>query len=182
MTCWLILGEFLDPEGDDGGLHTPPCRRTTANTAWLTEHGFRIEKRSQMLGHLAEGKYVMAWRVRVTTSTMVAWLNRVLTGGGSGIFWEASQEFRGQSGVGRRKKVGGRGRQFDRSFLRLYPDVAVVTSADADHLDICNAYEAVKEALLAVRAADPSRRIPSSSSRGRHQCIDNPEITVYRYS
>src|SRR3546814_4316428 len=26
--------------------------------------------------------------------------------------------------------------EFDRSFLTLYPDIAVVTSADADHLDI----------------------------------------------
>ena len=37
--------------------------------------------------------------------------------------------------------------EFDRSFLRLYPDVAVVTSADADHLDIYGTHEAVKEAF-----------------------------------
>ena len=34
-----------------------------------------------------------------------------------------------------------------RSFLRLWPDVAVVTSADADHLDIYGTHEALREAF-----------------------------------
>ena len=35
----------------------------------------------------------------------------------------------------------------DRSFLQLWPDAAVVTSADADHLDIYGTHEAVREAF-----------------------------------
>lgn len=37
--------------------------------------------------------------------------------------------------------------EFDRSFLQLHPDAAVVTAADADHLDIYGTHEAVKEAF-----------------------------------
>jgi UDP-N-acetylmuramate--alanine ligase len=37
--------------------------------------------------------------------------------------------------------------EYDRSFLRLHPDVAVITAADADHLDIYGTAEAVKEAF-----------------------------------
>ena len=37
--------------------------------------------------------------------------------------------------------------EFDRSFLQLFPDVAVITSTDADHLDIYGTHEAVKEAF-----------------------------------
>ncbi len=142
-----------------------------------------------MLGHLAEGKYVMAvagTHGKTTTSTLVAWLNRVLTDDGS-AFWAASQqEFRRQSGAGRRRPLGGRlaveADEFDRSFLRLYPDVAVVTSADADHLDIYGTHGGGEGGLLAVRAADPAGRLAHLIKRGVDIVIDNPGIAVYRYS
>ena len=81
----LIPGEFLDPK-ETMVVYTPAVPQDHSEYRYFTEHGFRIEKRSQMLGHLAEGKYVMAvagTHGKTTTSTMVAWLNRVLTGGGS---------------------------------------------------------------------------------------------------
>jgi len=65
---------------------------------YFADHGFRIEKRSQMLGHLAEGKYVMAvagTHGKTTTSTLVAWLNRALTGGGSAFLGGISKNFGG---------------------------------------------------------------------------------------
>lgn len=37
--------------------------------------------------------------------------------------------------------------EFDRSFLQLRPQEAVVTSVDPDHLDIYGTYEAVREAF-----------------------------------
>ena len=45
-------------------------------------------------------------------------------------------------GKGRRMAV--EADEFDRSFLRLSPDVAVITSVDPDHLDIYGTYEAVR--------------------------------------
>jgi UDP-N-acetylmuramate--alanine ligase len=39
--------------------------------------------------------------------------------------------------------------EFDRSFLQLYPDTAIITSTDADHLDIYNNHESIKEAFAA---------------------------------
>ena len=37
--------------------------------------------------------------------------------------------------------------EFDRSFLKLSPDIAVVTSADADHLDIYGEHEEMKSSF-----------------------------------
>lgn len=37
--------------------------------------------------------------------------------------------------------------EFDRSFLRLFPDIALVTSVDTDHLDIYGSLEAIKESF-----------------------------------
>ncbi|HHG83986.1 MAG TPA: UDP-N-acetylmuramate--L-alanine ligase, partial [Bacteroidetes bacterium] len=39
--------------------------------------------------------------------------------------------------------------EFDRSFLQLSPDIAIITSMDADHLDIYGNSEALRESFLA---------------------------------
>ena len=39
--------------------------------------------------------------------------------------------------------------EYDRSFLKLHPDIAVISSMDADHLDIYGTGEAVEEAFIA---------------------------------
>lgn len=49
--------------------------------------------------------------------------------------------------LGRGRRLAVEADEFDRSFLRLWPDVAVVTSADADHLDIYGTHEALREAF-----------------------------------
>mgnify|MGYP000522468029 CR=1 FL=1 len=60
-------------------------------------------------------------------------------------------------------------------------DVAVVTSADADHLDIYGTHEAVKEAFSQfVRQIRPGGSL--IIKRGVDIVIDNPGIAVYRYS
>lgn len=179
----LILGEFLDP-GETMVVYTPAVPQDHSEYRYFTEHGFRIEKRSQMLGHLAEGKYVMAvagTHGKTTTSTMVAWLNRVLTGGGSAFLGGISKNFGGNLVLGGGGRLAVEADEFDRSFLRLYPDVAVVTSADADHLDIYGTHEAVKEAFSQfVRQIRPDGFL--IVKQGVDIVIDNPEITVYRYA
>ncbi len=83
-----IPAPFLDPDRTVV-VYTPAVPRDHAEYRYFLEHGFTVEKRSQMLGLLAEGKYVMAvagTHGKTTTSTLIAWLNRALTGGGS-AFW-----------------------------------------------------------------------------------------------
>ena len=40
--------------------------------------------------------------------------------------------------------------EFDRSFLQLSPDIACITSMDADHLDIYDESRSLKESLLTL--------------------------------
>ena len=179
----LIPGEFLDPR-ETMVVYTPAVPQDHSEYRYFTEHGFRIEKRSQMLGHLAEGKYVMAvagTHGKTTTSTMVAWFNRVLTGGGSAFLGGISKNFGGNLVLGGGGRLAVEADEFDRSFLRLYPDVAVVTSADADHLDIYGTHEAVKEAFSQfVRQIRPDGFL--IVKQGVDIVIFNPEIIVYRYA
>ena len=178
-----IPAEFLDP-AHTIVVYTPAVPQEHSEYRYFREHGFRIEKRSQMLGHLSEGKYVMAvagTHGKTTTSTLVAWLDRTLTGGGAAFLGGISKNFGGNLVLGDGKRLAVEADEFDRSFLRLYPDVAVVTSADADHLDIYGTHAAVKEAFAQfIRQIRPDGFLIIKA--GLDLTIDNPEITVYRYS
>ena len=161
----LIPEAFLDP-ATTMVVYTPAVPRDHAEYRYFLEHGFRIEKRSQMLGHLSAGKYVMAvagTHGKTTTSTLVAWLNRALTGGGSAFLGGVSKNFDSNLVLG-----GG---------ARL----AVVTSADADHLDIYGTHEAVKEAFSQfIGQIRPGGSL--IIKQGLDLRIDNPGITVWRYA
>ena len=92
----LIPADFLHSEGTMV-VYTPAVPQDHSEYRYFKEGGFEIVKRSQMLGHLSQGKYVMAvagTHGKTTTSTLVAWLNKVLTGGGSaflGVFRRISR-------------------------------------------------------------------------------------------
>ena len=178
-----IPAEFLDP-AHTIVVYTPAVPQDHGEYTYFREHGFRIEKRSQMLGHLSEGKYVLAvagTHGKTTTSTLVAWLDRVLTGGGSAFLGGLSKNFGGNLVLGTGKRLAVEADEFDRSFLRLYPDVAVVTSADADHLDIYGTHEAVKGGFAPfIRQIGPDGYLVIK--QGLDLEIDNSEITVYRYA
>ena len=179
----LIPEAFLDP-ATTMVVYTPAVPRDHAEYRYFLEHGFRIEKRSQMLGHLSAGKYVMAvagTHGKTTTSTLVAWLNRALTGGGSAFLGGVSKNFDSNLVLGGEARLAVEADEFDRSFLRLYPDVAVVTSADADHLDIYGTHEAVKEAFSQfIGQIRPGGSL--IIKQGLDLRIDNPGITVWRYA
>ncbi len=178
-----IPAAFLDPR-DTMVVYTPAVPQDHGEYRYFCENGFTVEKRSQMLGHLAEGKYVMAvagTHGKTTTSTLVAWLNRALTGGGSAFLGGISKNFGGNLVLGDGPRLAVEADEFDRSFLRLFPDVAVVTSADADHLDIYGTHEAVKEAFSQfVRQIRPGGFLVIK--QGVDIVLDNPAIRVYRYA
>ena len=144
------IGEqFRDP-GSVTVIYTPAVPADHSELCWFRERGFRVVKRSQALGLLSEGKYVMAvagTHGKTTTSTLTAWLNRCVTGGGSAFLGGISKNFSSNLVLGDGDRLAVEADEFDRSFLQLHPDAAVVTSADADHLDIYGTHEAVKEAF-----------------------------------
>ena len=165
-------------------VYTPAVPADHPELVWFREQGFEVEKRSQMLGYLSAGKYVMAvagTHGKTTTSTLVAWLNHETTEGGSAFLGGISKNFGSNLVLGAGVRLAVEADEFDRSFLRLEPDVAVVTSVDPDHLDIYGTYEAVKEAF-----AQFVRRIRRGGclvlKQGAEIALDGGGIDVYRYS
>ncbi len=178
-----VDSQFLDPE-KCVVIYTPAIPANHSELQHFMNGGFEVLKRSQMLGVLTEGKYVMAvagTHGKSSTSTMIAWLNHAVEGAGCAFLGAISKNFNSNLVLGSGDRIAVEADEFDRSFLRLYSDVAVVTSADADHLDIYGTHEAVKEAFSQFIG-----QIKSGGAlilkQGVDLKIDNTEIDVWRYS
>ena len=145
-----LIPEAMRSADDTLVVLTPAIPADHKEWAWFRENGFRIEKRSQMLGHLSEGKMVMAvagTHGKTTTSTLAAWLNHAAAGEGSAFLGGISTNFSSNLVLGEGRRLVVEADEYDRSFLRLWPDVAVITATDADHLDIYGTPEAMVEAF-----------------------------------
>ena len=145
-----LIPEAMRSADDTLVVYTPAIPADHREWAWLRERGFQIEKRSQMLGHLSSGKLGMAvagTHGKTTTSTLAAWLNHAAQGEGSAFLGGISRNFNSNLVLGEGRRLVLEADEYDRSFLRLNPDVAVITATDADHLDIYGTAEAMKEAF-----------------------------------
>ncbi|GAB3555502.1 UDP-N-acetylmuramate--L-alanine ligase [Spirosoma fluminis] len=137
-------------------IYTPAVPKTHAEYIYLTENGFTLQKRSQVLGLLAGQMKTVAvagTHGKTTTSSMVAHILRdagvncaaFLGGitnnyGTNFLLNEPAEDLKSVVCVVEAD-------EFDRSFLTLYPQLAIVTSTDADHLDIYGAHDAVLESF-----------------------------------
>lgn len=163
---------------------TPAIPADHKEWAWLKEQGFTIEKRSQMLGHLSAGKVVMAvagTHGKTTTSTLASWLNYAAAGEGSAFLGGISRNFNSNLVLGEGKRLVVEADEYDRSFLRLFPDVAVITATDADHLDIYGTPEAMVEAFEEFASQIKSGGV-LIAKQGVELKFDTAERKMYRYS
>ena len=163
---------------------TPAIPADHKEWAWLREHGFIIEKRSAMLGVLSEGKLSMAvagTHGKTTTSTLAAWLNHAAAGEGSAFLGGISRNFSSNLVLGQGRRLVVEADEYDRSFLRLHPDIAVITAVDADHLDIYGTVEAVVEAFEQF-ASQIKQGGALILKQGVELKFDSSERKLYRYS
>ena len=179
-----LIPEYMRSAEDTLVVLTPAIPADHKEWAWLRENGFHIEKRSQMLGHLSEGKMVMAvagTHGKTTTSTLAAWLNAAAAKEGSAFLGGISTNFASNLVLGEGRRLVVEADEYDRSFLRLWPDVAVITATDADHLDIYGTAEAMVEAFeqFASQIKEGGALI---LKQGVEFKFDNKSRALYRYS
>lgn len=136
------------PQGVDLVVFTPAVPKEHAELNWFLERQYPVKKRAEVLGIISRAKRCVAiagTHGKTTTSTMAAHLLRAcgvdvtaFVGGISGNLGSNFVE-------GHSDWIVVEADEYDRSFLHLNPDVAVLNSMDADHLDIYGSEEAVVE-------------------------------------
>ncbi len=131
---------------------TPAIPRSHKELNYLQEKGFVPYKRSQILGMISRDFNTVAvagTHGKTTTSSMIAHILKHsgldITAFLGGIAANYDSNFIANDGPGAIAVV--EADEFDRSFLTLYPDIAVVTSTDADHLDIYGDANSLKESF-----------------------------------
>src|SRR5260221_499713 len=129
-------------------IFTPAIPKNHVEYNYLKKDGFTILKRSEVLGLLTRDYKTVAvagTHGKTTTSSLIAHIlksagkNMVAFLGGITVNYESNLVMQGD--VNAQTIVVVEADEFDRSFLQLFPEMAVVTSADADHLDIYGDHE-----------------------------------------
>ncbi len=167
-------------------IYTPAVPASHPQLVYFREGGFRVIKRSEALGELTRGKYVMAvagTHGKSSTSTMLAYFNHKgsANGGGSAFLGAISKNFDSNMLLGIGDRVVVEADEFDRSFLQLYPNIALITSVDADHLDIYGTHESLLDSFTAFT----SQVVSGGTVIYRDSIplrIENSDIKVYSYS
>jgi UDP-N-acetylmuramate--alanine ligase len=124
-------------------VFTPAIPKDHKGYNHLKENGYTIMKRSEVLGMITQGYKTVAvagTHGKTTTSSMIAHILKVagkdMVGFLGGITTNYKSNLVMHGDVSSNTIVVVEADEFDRSFLRLFPQVAIITSADADHLDI----------------------------------------------
>lgn len=133
-------------------VYTPAIPADMGELVYVQEKGYRVIKRSRMLGEIAQGQRCMAvagTHGKTTTSTLTSHLFMDSGEGCSAFLGGISKNYDSNLIISGNDVMVAEADEFDRSFLQLYPEIAVITSMDADHLDIYGDAEHVTEAFKA---------------------------------
>ncbi len=133
-----LSSEILDAKKTQV-VYTPAIPKDNTILQYFREHSFSVIKRSQMLGEVTKNSLCLAvagTHGKTTTSAILGHLlaecNMPVTAFLGGIAENYNSNF-----ISRGTEITVvEADEFDRSFLTLSPDIACVTSMDADHLDI----------------------------------------------
>lgn len=131
-------------------IYTPAIPKDSEQLTWFKEKGYEIMKRSAALGKIASEKKSVAiagTHGKTTTSTMTAHIFKHSETGCNAFLGGISANYNTNLLLSDSNILIAEADEFDRSFLQLWPDIAVITSADADHLDIYKDHKHLQEAF-----------------------------------
>ena len=132
-------------------IYTPAVPSDSNELTYFKENNFTVMKRSQALGLIIKNKRGIAiagthGKTSVTTTTThllrqstlgcSAFLGGISKNYNTNFLFSAESEY-----------VVVEADEYDRSFHQLFPEIALITAMDADHLDIYGTHEAVKESF-----------------------------------
>lgn len=133
-------------------VYTPAIPKDMGELVYVQENGYKVIKRSRMLGEITDGQRCMAvagTHGKTTTSTFLSHIFTDTGEGCSAFLGGISKNYGSNLLIHRNDVVVVEADEFDRSFLQLYPEIAVITSMDADHLDIYGDEAHIHEAFKA---------------------------------
>jgi UDP-N-acetylmuramate--alanine ligase len=127
------------PENPGLVVYTPAIQADQPELKYCINQGYPVFKRSDVLQWITEGKYTIAvagTHGKTTISTMIAWLLSSCGIDCTAFLGGLSTNFDSNYKHGESDVVVVEADEYDRSFLKLKPDIAVISAIEPDHLDI----------------------------------------------
>jgi UDP-N-acetylmuramate--alanine ligase len=141
----------LAPKNADLIVYTPAVPATHSELQFYRDNGYKVVKRSDVLGTITASSFnvcVAGTHGKTTTTTMIAHILRHSGYGCNAFLGGISANYGTNFWLNKRNVCVVEADEYDRSFLKLTPDVAVITAMDADHLDIYGTAEEVENAFV----------------------------------
>ena len=139
------------PKELDLVVYTPAIPKGHKGFNFYKDNGYEFRKRSEVLGIISADKFTIAVAGSHGKTTVSAMIAHILTESGFGcsaFLGGIAVNYNSNFLLGPGDTVVIEADEFDRSFHRLSPDMAVITAVDTDHLDIYGSKEAIDEAFI----------------------------------
>ncbi|MDX2443721.1 MAG: UDP-N-acetylmuramate--L-alanine ligase [Bacteroidales bacterium] len=132
-------------------IYTPAIPNDHLELSYFKENNYQIQKRSQVLGELTNGSSLIAvagTHGKTTISTLIAHILSTSDIGCTAFLGGISKNYFSNFISGNTAISVAEADEYDRSFLWLHPEYAIITSVDSDHLDIYKDETNLKKSFL----------------------------------
>ncbi len=132
-------------------IYTPAIPKNHLELNYYIDNKFPLYKRSEILGMLSREKFTIAVggsHGKTTVSAMTAWILKHSGYDCTAFLGGIATNFNSNFVTGENDVMIAEADEFDRSFLRLFPNITVVTAVDSDHLEIYGSQKEVEKAFI----------------------------------
>src|SRR6187455_2452051 len=141
----------LIPKDAELVVYTPAVPKDHKELVYYQQNGYKVVKRSDVLQIATESSFnicIAGTHGKTTITTMVAHLLRHTGYGCNAFLGGISVNYGTNFWASERNVSVVEADEYDRSFLKLSPDIAIITAMDPDHLDIYGTAEIMEQAFI----------------------------------
>lgn len=131
-------------------VYTPAVPNNHSELNYFFDEGIRTIKRARILGEITRNTFclgVAGTHGKTTTSSILGHIMKHCGTEATSFLGGITENYNSNLILGSDQVSVVEADEFDRSFLQLFPNLACVTSMDADHLDIYGEKEALEESF-----------------------------------
>ena len=183
--------EFVDDpatcvEDADVVVYTPAIPSDSRIMHYYHEREIPLLKRSEVLGVISKDSFnicIAGTHGKTTVSTMVAHLLRDTAYGCNAFLGGISSNYQTNFWSSKNNCTVIEADEYDRSFLKLHPNIIAITSMDPDHLDIYGTAAAMEDAFLEFAGKlDPKGLLLTKKGLSREQSFSSEQHVTYHIS
>jgi len=131
-------------------IYTPAVPNNHTELNYFIANNFTVLKRSEILGEITKNTICLAvagTHGKTTTSTILGHILKEANVNATSFLGGISENYNSNIILGSNEISVVEADEFDRSFLKLAPNIACITSMDADHLDIYGAHSELEKSF-----------------------------------